>query len=234
MAEGAIDVLMRVQGPEGPIAAESSTEFATMQITDGLRDGFVPGFFCELREFNFSAGVAKAIGKDDNKSTATKLAEAQAKLKRQEERKSLYATMTEQQKRADAISRLDKTQDKLGGKRGAGDFVDMQPVEFTRVLDQMSSRLFQSLVDCETLEKISVVKRKATGSRNTGDCYLRLDFEKVLVTNLEWKDSEHIILENGTFIYRKMTIRYRPQKPDGTLGAVIQSEWEMQSARKGG
>ena len=42
-----------------------------------------------------------------------------------------------------------------------------------------------------------------------------------------------MILETCTFIYRKLTIRYRPQRPDGTLDAAIQSEWEMKAAGSG-
>jgi len=176
-----------------------------------------------LREFSFAAGVGASLSKHSEKK---RKAEAKAVSSTAPERE-----LTELQKmrkiRGDQINKQEKG--------NQGEDVDMQPVEFTRVMDSMSTQLFQALVGCETLESISVVKRKATGSANSGDCYLRLDFSKVLVTNLDWKvgESAHVILESCTFIYRKVMIRYRPQRPDGTLDVAIQSEWEMRAAGSG-
>ena len=102
-------------------------------------------------------------------------------------------------------------------------------MEFTRIFDTASTLLFKALVGCETLDSISIIKRKAAGTINSGLAYLRLDFTKVLMTDLEWKDAEHIIEETGTFIYREITVRYRPQKPDGTLGAIIPMNWKMKT-----
>ena len=213
----AIDVLMRVVSAKGPLEAESGTEFA--QAMDSLRFGFVTGEFCELTEFGFAAGVAAALsgrGMDE------------------EVRDRLPGAPGETDRRRTAQQTLERQQLRQGARHQAGDFVDMQPVRFTRVMDCMSTRLFQALVDCETLETVSVVKRKATGSVNSGDCYLRLDFSKVLMTDLAWRDNEHVMIETGAFIYRKMAIRYRPQQPDGKLGAVVQSEWTMKTTAGAG
>lgn len=221
MADKAVDVLMKVVGPKGPLEAESYTQFKTRPVMDLLRQGFTPGQFCELREFSFAAGVGGSMSKHAEKK---RKADLNAKLSA-----APKVEMTDQQKE----DRIGRDQDKKQNKRAKGEDVDMQPVEFTRLMDSMSTQLFKALVDCETLESISVVKRKATGSANSGDCYLRLDFSKVLLTNLGWKDDEHVILETCTFIYRKVTIRYRPQRPDGTLDVAIQSEWEMRAAGSG-
>ena len=220
MAESAVDVLMRVVGPKGPLEAESYTQFKTRPVMDLLRQGFTPGQFCELREFSFAAGVGGSLSKHSQK-------------KRKGEKAALPVEDDGESSELQKVFKIRGDQDKRRDKRAAGEDVDMQPVEFTRLMDSMSTQLFKALVDCETLESISVVKRKATGSANSGDCYLRLDFSKVLVTNLDWKDSEHVIVETCTFIYRKVTIRYRPQRPDGTLDVAIQSEWEMRAAGSG-
>ena len=111
--------------------------------------------------------------------------------------------------------------------RETDDDVDIKPVEFTRIVDSMSSQLFTALVGCDTLDSLTVVKRRAGGVSNSGACYLRLDFTKVLMTELAWKDSQHLMIETGTFIYRKVKLLYRPQKPDGSLDVAIQAEWEM-------
>ena len=218
MSDEAIDVLMRVVGPNGAFEAESNTVFAPKPVSDLLRHGFTPGQFCEQREFSFSAGVGASLSKhaqdkEKEKKKQAAAAQSEGRLTYREKMETIYQG---QYKKASKREKND-------------DFVDMQPVEFTRVMDAMSSQLFQSLVGCDTLDSISVVKRKAAGTANSGDCYLRLDFSKVLLTNLEWKDSEHLVLETGTFIYRKLTMRYRPQKADGSLDVAIQSEWEMQA-----
>lgn len=219
MSEAAgIDVLMKVVGPNGPFEAESNTVFATKPVMDLLRQGFTPGQFCELRDFSFSAGVGASLSDHAKKKEKAKkkevAADAEGGMSYREKMESIY--------RGQSAKRAKRERD--------DEVVDMQPVEFTRVMDSMSTQLFAALVGCDTLDSISVVKRKATGGPNSGDCYLRLDFSKVLITNLGWKDSEHLILETGTFIYRKLTMRYRPQKPDGTLDVAIQAEWEMKSA----
>ena len=219
MADSSIDVLMRVIAGGSPLEGEGQTEWSTAQ--DMLRNDFLLGKFCELREFNFSAGVASSMSDDedeDDKAKNTAAAQPGAAPKPGEPPKPAPPA---------------KAAPPTGGskKKGKGgkdhDFVDMQPVEFTRLMDRMSPRLFQALTTCETLDSISVVKRKAAGTRNSGAAYLRLDFTKVLLTQLDWKDSEQLILESGTFIYRKLKIQYRPQRPDGALGTPISTEWTM-------
>ena len=223
MAEGGIDVLMKVVGPKGTLSAESSTVFANKPVMDPLRSGFTPGQFCELREFSFSAGVGGSVSAHEQKrKEAKKLAKA-----------GKPGDVPVRKSELDKMWDIRRAQDKKIRKRAEGEDADMEEVEFTRVLDCMSTQLFTALVNCETLESLSIVKRKAAGSVNSGDCFLRLDFSKVLITNLEWKDSEHLMIESGTFIYRKLTMRYRPQRPNGTLDVAVQTEWEMRRAGQG-
>ena len=203
MADEPIDVLMKVVGTGGPYAAESSTQFKTKPVMDLLRQGFTPGQFCELQLFGFSAGVASSLSQG------------------QQEAKNLAPGARE------TVARLGPGLAKPRARRV--EFVDMQPVEYTRVVDSMSTLLFNAMAACETLESISIVKRKAAGTANSGDCFLRLDFSKVLLTELNWKDGGATMVETGSFIYRKLTMRYRPQRPDGSLDVAVQTEWEMKA-----
>ena len=116
----------------------------------------------------------------------------------------------------------------LVGKSKA-DFVDIQPVGFSRLVDMASTALFTALIASQTLDSVTVVKRKAAGTRNGGEIYLRLDFNKVLLTELKWKESAEFIVETGSFIYRELDVQYRPQRADGSLGAVIPSSWKTLS-----
>ena len=206
MAEAGIDVLMRVVNKGRALQAESRTVFAVNQIIDGLRADFAPGLFCELREFNFSAGALSGTPPAAKKDESA--LQAQIKQRKYEMRKAAA---------------------RRGGNLANLETVDIQPVEFTRIFDTASTLLFKALVGCETLDSVSIIKRKAAGTINSGLVYLRLDFTKVLMTDLEWKDAEHIIEETGTFIYREITVRYRPQKADGTLGPVIPMNWKMKT-----
>jgi type VI protein secretion system component Hcp len=88
--------------------------------------------------------------------------------------------------------------------------------------------LFQALVDCETLSSVAIIKRKAANTQNSGEAYLRLDFTKVLLTELEWEDKEHYVEETGSFIYRELKVQYRQQRADGSLGPPVAIDWKIQ------
>ena len=206
MAERSIDVLMRVVSKGRAMQAENATAFAVDQIVDRLRADFDAGQFCELREFNFSAGAISEDGPPDLKA-----ADGFAK----ELAKYVFDKKQAKQRREGNVGNLDA--------------VDIQPVGFTRIFDTASTLMFQALVTCQTLDSISIAKRKAAGTSNSGEIYLRLDFEKVLMTDLEWKDDGEVIEETGTFIYRQIKVRYRPQNADGKLGSIIPMSWTMKA-----
>lgn len=223
MSDAGIDVLMKIVGASGPFAAESYTTFSGTAVQDPLRNGFTPGQFCELQEFSFAIGAASALKSDDDKEK-DKEKEKKKREKAAEAQKSKDGSGPNYRERQESIYRA---QSEKREARETDDDVDIKPVEFTRIMDSMSTQLFSALVGCDTLESLTVVKRRASGRTNSGSCYLRLDFTKVLITELEWKDSQHLMIETGTFIYRKVKVLYRPQKPDGSLDVAIQAEWEM-------
>ena len=126
MAEAGIDVLMRVVNKGRALQAESRTVFAVNRIIDGLRADFDEGQFCELREFNFSAGAISATVPPAKKDESA--FQAQIRQRAFEMRK----------KRA-----------VREGNRANLETVDIQPVEYTRILDTASTLLFKALVGCE-------------------------------------------------------------------------------------
>jgi len=111
--------------------------------------------------------------------------------------------------------------------KGEDNIVDMEPITFTRFVDQASMSLFQALVAAETLDSITVVKRKAAGTDHSGEIYLRVDFTKALLTCLEWDDDELCVEEKWKFICREVKMQFRPQRDDGSLGAVVSGAWSM-------
>lgn len=202
------DVLMRIVAKTGAMPAESRTEFMADKVIDTLRTGFDIGKFCDLSAFKFAAGVETGLSKKEKK-------------------RAKAASDDQSRPRIERGLEIRQSQANKSVKRGQAEAMDMQPVEFTRVLDTASTLLFQAMTNCETLDEVSIAKRKAAGTSNAGEIFLRLDFQSVLVTELEWEDKEHVVEETGTFIYRSLTMRYRPQRANGTLGTIIPMTWKM-------
>ena len=48
----------------------------------------------------------------------------------------------------------------------------------------------------------------------------------MLLINIDWSEDDEV-KEDVEFIARSVTINYRPQLPDGSLGASIQAFWSM-------
>ncbi len=109
----------------------------------------------------------------------------------------------------------------------------MQPVSYSRIMDGASPDLFKALTRSETLTSITIVKRKSAGSAASGMGYLKLEFKDVLMTTLTWKDSQHLMIETGTFIYRKLDLVYKRQLPSGSLIEGKSMNWTMDPTRTG-
>ena len=197
MAELASDILMIVAGKKGRLQAEGTTDFAQRASKDLSSDFFAPIF--ELRKFDFSVGTNASLTHGKKEGEAAEGA-APGSVKPAAAPKA---------------------------KDPRADIVDIQPVGFTRLFDAASTQLFSALVNCETIPSISIIKRKAAGTKNSGEAYLRFDFKEVLMITLDWKESSDLVEETGTFIYRKLKVSYRPQKADGSLGSINQIDWTM-------
>ena len=70
------------------------------------------------------------------------------------------------------------------------------------------------------------MKRKAAGGASAGEVYLRLDFVGVLITQVGWSNDDPV-KETCQFIARAITVNYRPQLSDGTLGDTRHGFWSM-------
>ena len=151
--DGNIDVMMRIVSKGRAMQAESGTEFATG--SDMLRTGFDTGQFCDLKEFSFAAGAESSLGGDDDDDDDEDGPSLKDKDKQRRKRRK--------QRKAEA---------------GKPQVIDMQPVSYTRLFDTASTLLHRALVQCETLDQISIAKRKAAGTANAGEIYLRLDFRE--------------------------------------------------------
>jgi hypothetical protein len=84
----------------------------------------------------------------------------------------------------------------------------------------------QKCIDRAFFKRISLIKRRSTGGPAAGEIFLRLDFFHALLTNVQWSNEDEV-QETCHFICRAVCINYRPQLPNGSLGARIEEYWSM-------
>ncbi len=193
------DILMKVVRHGTTLMAEASTVFAPDQNNTAIGSGFEPGRFFEVTDFSFNLGASA--------SEARKLSKQEI-----EEYTKKYGAPPP------ASQPAQSTESKV---------VDIQPVTFSRQMDIASTVMFLAMTTAETLDSISIIKRKGAGSPNSGEIYLRIDFTKALLIGMDWEDDDQFVQEKWKFICRKVDMRYRSQKSDGTLGPVISGSWSM-------
>jgi type VI protein secretion system component Hcp len=100
----------------------------------------------------------------------------------------------------------------------------MDQFSLTRRYDRLSPVLFEKCAISESLTSASMLKRKVVGG-DLLQTFLRLDFTDVLITHIEWTDAE-VIKETIKFVFRKLTVQYKTQKPSGKLNAAGSVSWE--------
>jgi type VI protein secretion system component Hcp len=104
--------------------------------------------------------------------------------------------------------------------------LDIQPISLTRSIDMASAVLIQSCIDCVSFDSATLVKRKPAGTQTAGEVYLRMDFNGVLVIKVDWSDDD-TVKETIAFIARSITVSYRAQLANGSLGPLISGFWSM-------
>ncbi len=194
--------------PEGSaIAAETQTKLISARLTpDKLLKGFEDGHFMEVDNFSFSIGKAKSTTAEKNKPIVANVGPSGAH--------GAVGPVTFRPRPAD-----DPAAD-TDGKH-----VDPEPISFERSIDKASSILMDHLLNRKIFDHASIIKRKSAGGPSAGEVYLRLDFTKVLIKSIAWSDALEV-KETVHFVYRTVTMHYRPQLPDGTLGGAVQGFWK--------
>jgi type VI protein secretion system component Hcp len=212
MAQGdASDLMMKFVLHGKPITAEGKSDLSLGDSASSpLLKGFIPGCVFEIDRFTFKAGIL-----DDDAAART-----------------AAGNTTPQQAGNAPKPNTPASRTPRGGYQGwrAGKKskypADLQPVSFTRSIDASSSLLIQNCIDCVSYDRATLIKRKAAGSAAAGEVFLRLDFIGVMVIGVDWSNDDEVE-ETCQFICRSVTISYRPQLPNGSLGAVVPGFWSM-------
>jgi len=217
------DLYMILMDQDGdPVAADSRTDFtAGGGASSPLLEGFSAGYVFEIQTFSMSAS---GDGKKRDKTLAAGNLEGLPAEYRDQWMSMVKALAVVQQKQHVAETVQNQAQTVGKGKKEQSHPV--HPVTFTREIDSSSVPIMDSLINKGWYQQCSIVKRKAAGTAAAGEAYLRIDFDDVLVQNVGWNDGERVT-ENVTFICRGVTMQYRPQNDDGSLGDTIPGEWSI-------
>lgn len=227
MSEDSSDIfikfVLRDNLKQGPIEGESTADISK----DDLFKGFHAGQMFEIDSFSFAVGIS-----DDSEDH--KPGDAAAHDRGGSGRAGGAPVRT-----APAASALAGRHggrpagQQLGSysafrKGGSGMKypVRVDPITITRPIDKSSPRLLQYCIDTTSFESVTVVKRKAAGTLLAGQPYLRLDFVGVLIRDVSWSNDEPV-KETTKLISRAITVRYKPQLLQGTLGVAKIGFWSM-------
>lgn len=118
-----------------------------------------------------------------------------------------------------------------GGGAGAGK-VSMHDFHFVKKCDNASPTLFLKCANGEHTKKAVLTCRKAGKDQQE---YMKITLEDVLVSSYQTGGSQGSVLptDQVSLNFSKITIKYAPQKPDGSLGSPIE-KWYSVKENKGG
>jgi type VI secretion system secreted protein Hcp len=114
------------------------------------------------------------------------------------------------------------------GGAGAGK-IKFNEFTITKTTDSASPVFFKNLATGAHYKTVTLEMRKAGGDqRSSGQVFLKYTFGTVFTTKIDWSGpgdegpEEHI-----TFVYGTLSVEYKQQKPDGTIGADIVSCFDV-------
>jgi type VI secretion system secreted protein Hcp len=116
-----------------------------------------------------------------------------------------------------------------GGGGGAGK-AEFSSFRFEKLYDRSSPELFHAAASGEHIKTATITFRRRGAQQQE---FLTYKFEDVQVDRYEQGGSkEPPLLEDVGFSFSKVEIEYRPQNPDGSLGASVKTGWDVK-ANKG-
>jgi type VI secretion system secreted protein Hcp len=106
----------------------------------------------------------------------------------------------------------------------------MEDFEFTMLTNKASPRLLLAVASGEHI-KYAVLTARRTGKDQQQ--FLTYKFSDLLVSSYRTEASvgEEPPVDQVSFNFGQIQAEYRPQQPDGTLGAAIQVGWDVKGNR---
>jgi len=207
-----------------PVSGESRADLTSTDPTSkALRKGFDHNCVFEIERFTLSA-EAPEPDEDEIRSSIMKQNQQTGK-----QAKGAPPPVVLLQPQVDQ-----EVQNRLKTAKGP----PVREINFTRTADSSSGAFMKTIAAGKGYQSATLIKRKsadihtAAGKAAAGDVYLRIDFYTVLVTKVDWSDDNEEVKEDCSFICKKIFIQYRPQLPNGKLGAVVSGTWEWKQPSK--
>ena len=108
------------------------------------------------------------------------------------------------------------------GGAGAGK-ANFEVFEITKSVDKASVKLFESCCMGVHFPSVFLALRRAGGEAESAKPYLTFAFKFVFLNSVKWSGSgDDPPEESISFAYGAMTIKYHPQKPDGTMDTTAE------------
>ena len=229
------DMLMAVTGENGGKLAGQGLAALDTSDTEML-DGITAGFFTEIQDISFGIGVEDS----EPPNPINELHAIQVDLARHTNKNGEKPDDKEKKNLASLLGSPKKTK-QFKNFVDTGRVTDdddnpvystvFDPITISRPIDQMSPFILYNCAYQKALQRIVVVKRKVTGNTGFHEAFVRLQFDECLITAVDW-DHGDTFTEKMKFVYRTLTVKYRPQSNDGTLAApkTMTYSMAMQSA----
>jgi len=119
-----------------------------------------------------------------------------------------------------------------GGGMGAGK-VQMQDFHVVTRVNKASPKLMLACANGEHIKKAVLVCRKAGKDQQE---YLKITFSDLLVSSFQTgghAGSDVVPMDQVSLNFSKIEFEYKPQQPDGTLGAVVKSQYDLKQMKGG-
>jgi type VI protein secretion system component Hcp len=201
------EILMKIESSPGKaLAAECQL---AIDPEDTLMKDFSNGKYYQIEDFSFTAG----------------LQDEQPPKPLQPPTPPVHGTTTKPEKVKTQKAKFSKWRNERAGDSGSTRYpLEVEPVSFSRLMDQASTVLFQGLCESQTFASATIVRRTHIGDGMGGKAYLRLDFTDVMIVSIDW-DEDDVIKEKYKFVCRGVKVQFRPQASDGSLSAAISGVW---------
>ena len=120
-----------------------------------------------------------------------------------------------------------------GGAGGGGSGkVTMQDFNFVKRVDKSSPKLFAACCTGEHLKSATLVCRRAGGDQQE---FLTIVLSPVLVSSFQSggaAGSDVIPMDQVSLDFGKIEVKYKEQKPDGSLGGEVIGGWDVTTNKK--
>jgi hypothetical protein len=229
MANESTDVLMTFINSSGGVAAECASVW---NVSDSMKADFSAGSFFEVEDFSFKGGLDVEDPDKNKPRTGFAASEGGNGLSDRGTGTGTGTGSASDQNKSGSRGRGSKFAKYVMGIKGweKGYSIEVPEITITRQMDAGSPILFSSCLNLVSFTKAILVKRKIIGGMASQGVtvplmgFLRIEFDQPLITGVDWDDGE-VVKEKLTFVCRGGTVIYKPQKPDGTLGAQVSVSW---------